>query len=82
MYKTLKIDTIIINRVHAPTMVNGCTIYEEDPLNTVGCRMGTRTGWMDVCIAYLIHVYVSGEARCTAFFSDTLMKSSSCSYFP
>ena len=35
----------MINRVHDPTMVNGCTKYEHDPLDIVGCRAVTRAGW-------------------------------------
>ena len=35
---------------------------------------------MDICIAYFIEV--SGEARCTAFGYDIIIKLSSCSYFP
>ena len=34
----------IINRVHAPTKVNGFTKYEQNPLNIVGCRVVTRAG--------------------------------------
>ena len=33
----------IINKVHAPTKVNGCAKYEQDPLNIVGCRVITKT---------------------------------------
>ena len=45
----------IINTFHAPTKVNGCTKYEQDLLNIVGCRVvmragrtdGQTDGWMD-----------------------------------
>ena len=37
----------IINRVHAPTKVNGCTKYEQDPLNIVGCRVVSNKGETD-----------------------------------
>ena len=33
-----------IKRVHAPTNVNGCTKYEQDPSYTVCCRVVTRAG--------------------------------------
>ena len=34
----------IIKRIHDPTNVNGCTKYEHNPLNSVGCRVVTRAG--------------------------------------
>ena len=38
----------IIHRVHAPTKANDCVkLYEQNPLNTVGCRVVTRAGQMD-----------------------------------
>ena len=37
----------IINKVHAPTKVNSCTKYEQNPLNNVGCRVVTRVGQPD-----------------------------------
>ena len=36
-----------IDRVHAPTKVNGCTKYVQDPLNVVGCRTVTMAGRPD-----------------------------------
>ena len=37
----------IINKVHAPTNVKGCTIYIQDLLNIVGCNEGGTDGWKD-----------------------------------
>ena len=37
----------IINRIHAPTKVNGCPNCEQDLLNIVGCRMVMSAGQTD-----------------------------------
>ena len=38
---------LIINRAHVPIKGNGCTKYEQNPFNSVGCRVVTKTGRMD-----------------------------------
>ena len=37
-----------INRFHSATKVIGCTDYEQNPLNIVGCSVVTKAGWTDV----------------------------------
>ena len=37
----------MIDRIHAPNKVNGCTKYEQDILKIVGCRVVMRVGWMN-----------------------------------